>query len=490
MSARLKPVKSILRIFLVLEVFVETVNAFSLLGPYDTWMQPTNGFRLPADIGGPMNLGEEYRWNVPVLTYAFDTSFLDYLGSNGVFAVEQAIQILNDLPPASQLDPTNYPPEATRWNYQAQALNLTDLKSKTLVALLEQLGLAQPTRHTFEVRDFGFVNGNPVAQTVIRNFDPLTFAPTNWVNDTGYGYTLTAITNGSAISVTAEEFKVNPLDRLQTAVADDAAGAGGFYTGLTRDDIGGLRYLLGTNNANLEILLPGAHGIGPNAGAYTNQALRRGVDKITFVRREVDSFLGQFFTPYTNQFTDYYLFNNTVVAQQLERVITTPDILFSAGNGNQGIVTNAQIIRTSTSNWWNGAFSPGAAGPGIIRPPIKLTFSKPVLAHVTLDTAPYVVGGYVNAWGSFDNSTNPPVVYPLGAAASDLTLNLHLMRNTNEIGRASWQIPLAAGDYILVHTSTNLVNWSFHGIFNAGRPVEWFHYVSDAKRYFRIVPHD
>ena len=43
-----------------------------------------------------MVLGEEYRWNVPVLTYAFDQSFLDYFGSNGVAAVEKAFQIPMD----------------------------------------------------------------------------------------------------------------------------------------------------------------------------------------------------------------------------------------------------------------------------------------------------------------------------------------------------------------------------------------------------------
>jgi hypothetical protein len=486
----------VFRLGKIIGVFVLTVSlqtpvayAFSLLGPYEPWMQPTNGFRQPGDIGGPMNLGAEYRWNVPVLTYSFDQSFLDYFGSNGVWAVEQAIQILNDLPPASQLDPTNYPAEATRWNYAAQALSLTDVKSKTLVALLEQLGLTQPTRHTYDVHDFTFNGGNPVAQTVVRNFDPITFAPTNRVNDTEYFYVLTALTNGAAVSVIADEYPIEPSATAQPAVADDAAGVGGYYTGLTRDDVGGLRYLLRTNNANLEILLPGVHGVGPNAGAYADQALRRGVDKITFVRREVDAFLGQFFTPYTNQFTDHYLSNNIVVAQQLERVSTTPDILFSAGNGTQGVITNAQITRTGTTNWWNDGFVPGVS-PGLIRPPITLTYSKPVETFITWDTNPNGADGYLNPWGSFDNSTNEPVVYPLGAAAIDLSLNLHLMRNEAEIGSFSWQIPLAANDYILVESSTNLVNWTFHSLYHAGRQVEWFHYASDAKRYFRLAPQD
>ena len=78
---------------------VPEARAFSLLGPYEAWMVPQTGFAQPGDIGGPMNLGQEYRWNVPVLAYAFDQSFLDYFGSNGVAAVESAIGILNSLPP-------------------------------------------------------------------------------------------------------------------------------------------------------------------------------------------------------------------------------------------------------------------------------------------------------------------------------------------------------------------------------------------------------
>lgn len=54
-----------------------------------------------GNIGGPMALGEEYRWNMPIITYGFDKSFLDYFGRPGVDAVEAAIQVINDLPPAS-----------------------------------------------------------------------------------------------------------------------------------------------------------------------------------------------------------------------------------------------------------------------------------------------------------------------------------------------------------------------------------------------------
>ena len=59
-------------------------RAFSLIGPYASWMDEAKSFRQQGlDIGGPMNLDEGYRWNVPVLTYGFDASFLEYFGSNG-----------------------------------------------------------------------------------------------------------------------------------------------------------------------------------------------------------------------------------------------------------------------------------------------------------------------------------------------------------------------------------------------------------------------
>jgi hypothetical protein len=44
---------------------------------------PPAGTGQDIPLGGPMNLGEEYRWNMPTLYYAVDQSFLDYFGSNG-----------------------------------------------------------------------------------------------------------------------------------------------------------------------------------------------------------------------------------------------------------------------------------------------------------------------------------------------------------------------------------------------------------------------
>jgi hypothetical protein len=124
---------------LALGLSAPNARAFSLLGPFEPWMTISNGF-FPSDendIGGPMCISNGYRWNVPVVTYGFDQSFLDYFGTNGVAAVENAIQILNDLPPASQIVLTNYPFDSQFENFEAQSLSVYDLKSETLHLLLE-----------------------------------------------------------------------------------------------------------------------------------------------------------------------------------------------------------------------------------------------------------------------------------------------------------------------------------------------------------------
>ncbi len=77
---------------------------FSLLGPLnEAYQVPEIGYGIGGDLGGPKNLGEEYRRNTPVLYYAFDANFIDYFGSNGMYAVEQAIAIMNGVPKASQM---------------------------------------------------------------------------------------------------------------------------------------------------------------------------------------------------------------------------------------------------------------------------------------------------------------------------------------------------------------------------------------------------
>src|ERR1043166_3120706 len=95
---------------------VQSTFAFSMLGPFDFWQVTQLSLNLPGDLGGPMNLGEEYRYNIPVLYYSFDQPFLDYFGAEGVKAIDNAMAILNGLSSVSSYSSNlaEVPLEATR----------------------------------------------------------------------------------------------------------------------------------------------------------------------------------------------------------------------------------------------------------------------------------------------------------------------------------------------------------------------------------------
>jgi hypothetical protein len=468
--------------------------AFSLLGPYADWMTETNGFRQPGDIGGPVNLGEEYRWNVPVVTYSFDASFMAYFGSNGVAAVESAIGILNSLPPASQINPSNYPPEVTQINYQAEAQGLIDLKSETLFQLVQQLGLAQPTRSIFCLQNYSISNNIITGNVVQRNFDPFSTGYSTSVNDTSYGYNLVYQSTSQGTTADAVEFPIDPFDETFTAVADGVLAPGSIYTGLTRDDAGGLRYLLTTNNLNYETLLPGVQGVGANANSYVNGALRPGVDKVTFVKVAFDSVFGEFYTPFTNQFTDVYVSNGIVVQQQLQRVTLQPDFLFSAAAWIGGTAAAPLVVSTGTSNWVTSPALPGLAGPGVIQPQVHITFLKPLFQVKTSDAWPAGTAYVENFnWGSFDSSANPPVVYPNGTTlvnTNELTLHFSLLGpNATPSQSFAWQLPVALGQTVALQTSSNLNDWvSLTVVTNFGMDINWQHTYSQRQGFFRVVP--
>jgi hypothetical protein len=322
---------------------LQTAWGFALLGPLptypglpatddDSWQIPLLGYDLQylnlgvpgggvwlGDIGGPKNFGEEYRRNVPVLYYAYDASFggVDdgFFGAEGEAAADQAFAIMNGLPSADNIDPSQFPFQSQTFNYQAMGAYLTDLKSVTLHLLVEQLGLTEPERYTWTLheRDVGPKCPLTTVYLVVqRNFDP-TPSPLNqlqystYVNNVLYTYFIEENCGPpptipwAAITVPRPQ---DPLAVTYTAVAaNNEAGEwteeaidpnnsnnqllfwsgglqiGGFYTGLTSDDVGGLRYLMRTNNVNYEspatgsILLSstgGGTGLGPQFPLYTS----------------------------------------------------------------------------------------------------------------------------------------------------------------------------------------------------------------------------
>ena len=255
---------------------LQTGLAFSPAGPIgnggDAWQVPVIGYGLPGDLVAPKNIGEEYRRNTPVLYYTCDVNFLEYFGSNGVVAVDGAFAILNALTNVSSYSSTlsEFPLSAQGINYTAAALGLTDLKSETLSLLMEQMGLAEPDRYTWTLhaRDLP-VNGKcPLDElylVVQRNLDPVPSTTgqvqySSYVNGTLYSYSIYEFCTGANPLAEAVEFPVDPFAQTYTAIASLGwgLGAGGYYQGLTRDDVGGLRYLLRTNNINLESPAAGA----------------------------------------------------------------------------------------------------------------------------------------------------------------------------------------------------------------------------------------
>ncbi|MDE3066799.1 MAG: putative Ig domain-containing protein [Verrucomicrobiota bacterium] len=258
---------------LALAFSLQSAWGFALLGPAiggghggDAWEQPVIGYGLPGDIGTPKNLGEEYRRNAPVLYYAYDANFLDFFGSNGVLAVDQAIGIMNGLTNVDSYSPSlsEFPLEAQHLNYAAQSLGLVDLRSEALTLMAEQMGLAEPERYTWTLHDRDLPSGGtcPIDEeylVVQRNYDyvpspldEIQYSP--YVNSTLYSFFIVEICSGPNPLAVTVPFSVDPEADSYTAVAGLGVGLplGSFYTGLTRDDVAGLRYLMSSNNVNFE----------------------------------------------------------------------------------------------------------------------------------------------------------------------------------------------------------------------------------------------
>jgi len=207
--------------------------------------------------------------------YTMDVNFIEYFGTNGMKAVDDAFAVFNALTNVSAYsrELTEFPLAVTRENYQASALGLLDVKSLLMHVIIEQLGLADPERFVWTLHDRFDRQPGPCPQTmeyivVKRNWDivpsPLNqLQPSSYVNGTLYSYYILETCNPPNPLADAVEFAVDPLDFTYTSVASGTAPfidslnyqisvPGFFYTGLTRDDVGGLRYLLQNDNYNWE----------------------------------------------------------------------------------------------------------------------------------------------------------------------------------------------------------------------------------------------
>ena len=443
---------------LLLAGMLGRASAFSLLGPYDAWQVTALGYNLPGDIGGPKSPPEGYRWNIPTITYAFDPTFIHYFGINGMLEVDKAMKIFNDLPAFSSITndgsslyidgepvPTdvNGPP-----NFGAGIAGVLDLKSWAMGLVIEELGLAEPERWAWTIRGRAPFPGTTNYGVIMLNYDPITLQPSSRVNGLRYGFQIfdpiPAINYADAVETLLEN--VNPYSF--SPVASGFIGAGNYYIGLSHDDVGGLRYLYNANRLVTEQLLGDVTGGIAGAGVgspwrgflgitnppilggiivVTNASgtnlirsgLRPGINKLKFKRANYDSLIGSFFLPVTNQYTDTVISNSRPVLQVVRRVITQPDILFSCED--LGVVQAIPVIRarTATAGWQNNAalntfgFGTGG-GPGVITPLVRMAFSNRLPYIIAIDPGDVGDDETPNSgvWGSFDENSEEPVLYP------------------------------------------------------------------------------
>lgn len=639
-------------------------RAFSLLGPVgvDTWQIQEIGYMLDGDAGGPKNLGEEYRWNTPTLYYSFDQNFLGYFGSNGVRAVSQAFNVFNALTNVSGMDLSKVPVAVKKQNYRARAAGLLDLKSRTMELLIEQLGLADPVRYVWTLHDrytpSGVTCPGPGMDYLIvnRNFslNPSAldqYQSSGYINGILYTYQIRETCqapNPLALAVpisTDSYYDYAP-------VASGRSLTGDFYTGLTRDDVGGLRYLLNSNNINFEATGPGVEmfftnnaalqilttsnlaqlasdtltndaaalqALYPNllitsvswtfttlvttnltpyytnypwgipgqppllayttnyftnvgnlyqytfgniitntyysnsyvsvmitnvqpapyglAGqivtnvtantyltnlmsgdyyliptnacgvvilsnvlsqlivvtngttivtnttnpAYTNQlyysvstasyftnhnfaiapvlcitnapGLRRGVEKINFVRRDYDSLLGQAFQPVTNIYPMVTVQNNTNAYQIYRRIVTAPDVLLTAAD-LPWMTPAGPTFRDVTSNvtFDDANALPNLAGPGTITSPVVFTYNR--VGVVLENVSPFLSqrdGSRLFTWGSFDGGSGAPIYYPNGTSIENLESQIIMQITTANLpaGQVNINYPAPGSIFLL-----------------------------------------
>jgi hypothetical protein len=336
---------------------------------------------------------------------------------------------------------------AERVNFRAAGLGLWDVKSAALKTLLEEVGLASPNRWVFCLRN-RFVpppGPFPVVYTVIRrNFDPITAAESLYINGRLWTYVDIVQFDPAAARSISVNSTVDPLDfgRFDPVAAafDNAGfGPGSFFTGLTRDDVGGIKFIYQSANRNTEAAIPGSTGSasggspwsipgGTNAPALIDPTLRYGVDKLNFIRVDYDSIIGQFFIPITNSFSETVVSNGVSFRQVVQRVLVQPDFLFTAADLNgpdspPGIPASP-YARTVTAGWQNsdniGVTTFRHAGPGVILPPVNLVYNNVGFIHVDVMTGSAgnaVLGSDVlpwYLWGAFDGTTNEPVVFSQG----------------------------------------------------------------------------
>jgi hypothetical protein len=158
------------------------------------------------------------------------------------------------------------------------------------------------------------------------------------------------------------------------------------------------------------------------------------------------------------------------------------------------------LTRTGTTNWANNAAlndNSGGVGPGVIQPPIILTYNTGGPLYLNIYDPNFIFNGLSQStaylefsWGSFDGSTNAPLLYPnVQVAFQPTQVRFRLMLNggTNDF---RWSLAGGAYSRFSFQTATNLRDWvTLTTLTNSGAV---FNYqfqaaTSEASRFFRTI---
>jgi len=433
---------------------LERASAFSTFGPFESFQTATLDYGTryyygnDIELGGTKNFGEGSRLNVPIITYAYDYTFLQYFGTKGVAAVDAAMNEMNKLPSSSNTRLKKFITQGNQQiNYTAQALSLTDLKSTVMSLMIEHEGLIGESH----VWDLNYRDSTPTNcwygyGVINRNYDPVSHEATPYVNGTPVGYW---IWDGCSIGVQTADAIEQTVDGTSLAQYVYSAVAtrygqqvGGYYLGVTRDDIGGLSYLYSQSRWEYESLdsnSVASYGNLTWAATTTNNAVTSnnvtglfgGVDKITYVKVGYDSLLGSAFVPRMYTFTIPFVTNGALQRLHVTRTVNRPDIIFAAGDLTvdpfNTVPNNYPNAYVRSFNFVNNGIATLGSFPvynAVISPQEIITFNDGGPNYFNenpsfLDSLQFIIYPQL-LWGSFNGTTNTPVIFPSSASIATL----------------------------------------------------------------------
>ena len=184
------------------------------------------------------------------------------------------------------------------------------------------------------------------------------------------------------------------------------------------------------------------------ACVQSNSMLRQGINHMRFERASYDSLVGQFFQPITNIYELVGITNSLPQIQTIERIVTKPDFLFTVQDMNGAVARRTD----ADANFNTANILPGLAGPGNIEPsmfilldkvfPSLQNFFDPLGANNFNLTEAGAITNFI--WGTYDGSTNPPIIYPQGTTIADLERQILFQIVTATLADGSQNSPYTA----------------------------------------------